>query len=111
MGNLREVRICGGFRNVGRGRRTTAGRRTDYYGKRKEWRHVANWRKEEQRVDSRLLAEDEIAEMGEGGVVQNVGEEGDNWIALTRSLVGRMGKSGGDLGLGGCVRSGCGTEA
>ena len=54
---------------------------------------MANWRKEERRVDLRLLAEDEIAEMGEGGVVRNVGEEGHNRIALTRSLVGRMGET------------------
>ena len=72
---------------------------------------MANWRKEERRVESRLIVEDEIAEMEEGVVVRNVGEEGDNRVALKWSLVGRMGKRGGDLGLGGGVRSGCGMEA
>ena len=87
-GNLREVRVRGVFRNVARGRRTITGRQTGYYGKWKEWKHVANWLKGERQVDSRLLAEDEIAELGV-----------------------RTGKRGGDLRLGGGVGSGCRTEA
>ena len=65
----------------------------------------------EWRVESRLIAEDEVAAMEEGGVVRNMEERAIIGGRKSGVWLGGWGNVDGGLGPGGGVRSGCGTEA